>query len=596
MRPVCWLHISDIHLSASAAWSQDVVLTAMCKQIKEQRALGTVTDFILVTGDIAFSGKSEEYALAAEFLDALCAASGVPKERVFCIPGNHDIDRDRQLLCFRGARATLSDPSRVDAVLEGGEDLETLLKRQENYRRFQKEYFSGQERTPTDDGLGYVARLMIEDVRFAIIGLDSAWLAYGGNDDHGKLLVGERQIICAARLAQQGNEPAHIVIAMAHHPLHLLQEFDRRTAMNRIEDACHFLHCGHLHEPEVRTTGIRGTGCLTLAAGASFETRQSHNSYSIVTLDLLRAVRTVETFQYRPSDGLFSGRSSEEYRIEVMPSEICDVAELAQAVSAYDSRLASRACYLSSLILDRKADVVVPVENGHSFASFAVLQGSPGSELKEKTEAFLRFRNVLRVLYQHVPLPEIFARHGDLVAAYGAALRHLCDENNTLGDRLDAQECDARALAATRPATAFSHTSALLTDLAEEQDWAQLREQAERHMESADPGMRTLAKRMMARTLASSGERGDNEAAVKLYRSITGTELAEFSDAGNLSILLAECGNSDEAKAVVLEGMEKFQNKWEYFSEIGQRVVEATGDKGFRKQIETVIAERNKSE
>ena len=63
MRPICWLHISDLHMSPRDAWSQDVVLRAMCDQIKEQRAKGTAADFILVTGDLAFSGKAEEYAL-----------------------------------------------------------------------------------------------------------------------------------------------------------------------------------------------------------------------------------------------------------------------------------------------------------------------------------------------------------------------------------------------------------------------------------------------------------------------------------------------------------------------------------------------------
>ena len=86
MRPIRWLHVSDIHLRASTVWSQDVVLTAMCKQIEEQRAQEILIDFILLTGDIVFSGKAEEYALAADFVNALCTASGVPKDRVFCVP------------------------------------------------------------------------------------------------------------------------------------------------------------------------------------------------------------------------------------------------------------------------------------------------------------------------------------------------------------------------------------------------------------------------------------------------------------------------------------------------------------------------------
>jgi len=46
--------------------------------------------------------------------------------------------------------------SRIDSVLEAGEDLETLLKRQESYRNFQNTYFAGQDRMRTEEDLGYV--------------------------------------------------------------------------------------------------------------------------------------------------------------------------------------------------------------------------------------------------------------------------------------------------------------------------------------------------------------------------------------------------------------------------------------------------------
>ena len=105
--------------------------------------------------------------------------------------------------------------------LGGGEDLDALLMRQENYRHFQSSYFTGQDRVGTTDGLGYVSRLAIEGIQLAIVGLDSAWLAEGGMDDHGKLLIGERQAINAIDLVQGGNEPPNIIVGMAHHPLHL---------------------------------------------------------------------------------------------------------------------------------------------------------------------------------------------------------------------------------------------------------------------------------------------------------------------------------------------------------------------------------------
>jgi 3',5'-cyclic AMP phosphodiesterase CpdA len=81
VRPICWFHISDIHMLVSAAWSQDVVLKAMCEDIARQRKGGASADFILATGDLAFSGKADEYKLAAAFsmLSALpraCRKSG----------------------------------------------------------------------------------------------------------------------------------------------------------------------------------------------------------------------------------------------------------------------------------------------------------------------------------------------------------------------------------------------------------------------------------------------------------------------------------------------------------------------------------------
>ena len=63
MRPIRWLHISDIHLRSEKTWSQDVVLGAICKNVGEQRAAGNLLDFVIVTGDIAFSGKTDEYNL-----------------------------------------------------------------------------------------------------------------------------------------------------------------------------------------------------------------------------------------------------------------------------------------------------------------------------------------------------------------------------------------------------------------------------------------------------------------------------------------------------------------------------------------------------
>ena len=82
-----------------------------------------------------------------------------------------------------------------------------------------------------------------------------------------------------------------------------------------------------------------------------------------------------------------------------------------------------------------------------------------------------------------------------------------------------------------------------------------------------------------------------------IYRDLC-TKHYPFTDAGNLAILLMEVMGNDsleEAKAVVLKGISNFPLKADYYVEIGQRIVEATGDKNFRQQLESAVAERGKS-
>ena len=47
--------------------------------------------------------------------------------------------------------------------------------------------------------------------------------------------------------------------------------------------------------------GPLGSKCLTVAAGASYVSRDDFNAYSVVRLDLLEAVRSVKTFVVQPS-------------------------------------------------------------------------------------------------------------------------------------------------------------------------------------------------------------------------------------------------------------------------------------------------------
>lgn len=590
MRPVVWLHISDFHLRESQAWAQDIVLSAMCKDIERRRVeVGTI-DFVLATGDLAFAGKAHEYDRAAAFFDEVVRVTGVLRERIFCIPGNHDVDRDRQKTCFTGARQILQSQNDIDAFLGSPEELETLLQRQNNYRRFQDGYFAGQERKWTADGLGYVSAITVEDLRIAIVGINTAWLSEGGQPDHGRLLAGERQVIDALRIA--GEADSHLVIAMGHHPFHLLNDFDRRPIQRRIEEACHFYHCGHLHDPESRDAVHASAHCLTVAAGASFESRHAHNTYCLVRLDLMQARQTVNTIQYKPSDGAFSYHHDKPLPFVINAVRPFAIDELGRAIASYHAPLEQIAYYLSALLIEAQAEMPVAVGNGHIFGTLDLLLGQGASELRTATEAFMAVRNPLRLFGGRMTLANFFTRYGAAVERYGILLKELSATEPALRQRLEEREVDARALAGVEPLQPFAHTLALLRDLATDRDWDSLRAQAERHLDSSERTVAIEARRMLAMCLSQSTEESDIQRAAALYMEVCADVLAIAADLAALATLLTDMDNHGAAKEAVLAGMRRFPDAADRFVAIGQRIVGATGDRAFRDELSAQRAGR----
>lgn len=586
MRSIVWLQISDFHLREGQEWAQDVVLSEMCRDIVTRRPV----DFILATGDLAFSGKAAEYELSRAFFDEVMRVSGVHRERIFFIPGNHDVDRSQQKLAFTGARHTLRSQNEVDVLLGSPEDSMALRERQASYYRFQEEYLGGQDREWTPDGLGYVSTITIEDLRIAIVGFNSAWLAEGGVEDHGKLLIGERQVIDALGIAN--GKDAHLIIGMGHHPLHLLNEFDYRPVQRRITENCQFYHCGHLHDPEAYGAGRTDTQCLTVAAGASFESRHAHNAYSLISLDVMQAQSTVTTIQYRPTDGAFSYVWNRTFPLNIRSSSSYKLCELGVAIEAAYPAIAPVSHLLAALLLEMQTEVPIVAAGSCAFGSVEVLRDQLGAALRTETLEFLALRNPLRMFSRHMSPDEFLARYGSELATYGSALVALSSDESGLKERIAAREADARALAGTEPVRPFTHTLALFRTLADEQDWDLLREQTERHIDAADGDVATEARRMLALALANSDEAEDRARAVRIYQEMVSDGSAAAEDLAALVSVFAGAGRYEPAKATLLDGLQRFPGAAERFMSLAHAIIEATGDRDFRDMLRARQEER----
>jgi 3',5'-cyclic AMP phosphodiesterase CpdA len=95
MSTITWLHLSDLHIQGTEGIRDRVLFDKMLSDIQtclEEENLEL--DAVFFTGDLAFSGQQEEYTPATEMLDEILDKCGLTgrREKLFIVPGNHDVD------------------------------------------------------------------------------------------------------------------------------------------------------------------------------------------------------------------------------------------------------------------------------------------------------------------------------------------------------------------------------------------------------------------------------------------------------------------------------------------------------------------------
>lgn len=91
------LHVSDIHFRSPDCLTPHLdperpYRTRLLQDVRA-RVVDAGVDVLLVSGDIAFKGAPAEYQAANDWLRQLAEAAGCPFDRVYVVPGNHDVDR-----------------------------------------------------------------------------------------------------------------------------------------------------------------------------------------------------------------------------------------------------------------------------------------------------------------------------------------------------------------------------------------------------------------------------------------------------------------------------------------------------------------------
>ncbi|WP_312199808.1 SAVED domain-containing protein [Anaerospora hongkongensis] len=197
-----WLHISDLHSICSGirtAIMRDALIDEI-KYLNEQSKFS----FLLITGDI--SNKNQGYEEAKILINRVIDAMGLQSEKVFIVPGNHDVDRrippDRQQIVQEGWELALLDNQEdqlLKALLPGQSDFfcayEDILGRK---------YPIGQIHFSHD-----------VDENVSIIHLNTSWMCYDSENESGKLHLGLQNVYKC--LHDKNLRSKAIKIAIGHH-------------------------------------------------------------------------------------------------------------------------------------------------------------------------------------------------------------------------------------------------------------------------------------------------------------------------------------------------------------------------------------------
>jgi HEAT repeat protein/predicted phosphodiesterase len=285
-----WLHLSDWHQRTSD-FDRKIVREALLKDIRERTKIDPALeriDLTFFTGDLAFSGKEAEYrAAGAELLDPVLAAVKQVKDRLFLIPGNHDLDRDRFKFLPDELKKPFENDKSVQEWVGAEEERNTVLKPFDAYRKFVETYGA-----PGFSSYGNYSIVEIDGKKIGLAGVNSALMCgrrkndKGQIDDYGVLVVGEPQLYDS--LTAIGT--ADIRIGLIHHPFDWLTDFDRTAIESRMRKGCHFILRGHQHIQDVEVTGGTKGKCIIIPGGACYDGRTPNrpiyaNAYNFVSFN-----------------------------------------------------------------------------------------------------------------------------------------------------------------------------------------------------------------------------------------------------------------------------------------------------------------------
>jgi hypothetical protein len=267
------LHLSDIHLKTRTdpVLSQiDAIARTANSRIRSAEAV-----YVVVSGDISYSGSKEQYEIASGFFRGLCTALKKDADTpVYLIlsPGNHDCDfSDDQ---------SIRDALLANVLQNNGREIAPaiiaeLVKVQQWFFKLRNDLEPKQK--ILDDPLWVTYQFNIGGYAVVFDCLNVAWMSKR-RDEPGKMLFPYE------RFEHMRSDPPQIRVAVLHHPLNWHNQASYRPFRKFIHSIAEIILTGHEHEQNVGENVDAESAQSTYVEGGVL---QSHNGKGIPSFNLL---------------------------------------------------------------------------------------------------------------------------------------------------------------------------------------------------------------------------------------------------------------------------------------------------------------------
>ena len=235
------VHLSDIH----AKEGKNLVLNRKERIFKTFQNLALDSDivFVVITGDIAYSGGENEYSVATDLLNTIKRNIEVYSHKdvkFIMVPGNHDCYYEIRQKKVREAVIKDIEENRDQSIDDGV--IEQCCEVQDNYVRFM-ECYQDEGNTLYSDKLIKIVKYNFEKVDITFYCYNTSWMSRL-HEEPGKMHFPIGRFPKDYR-----NLKSDLNISVLHHPFNWQNPSNAREFASHIENTSDIVLTGHGHVP-----------------------------------------------------------------------------------------------------------------------------------------------------------------------------------------------------------------------------------------------------------------------------------------------------------------------------------------------------------